>query len=515
MTKRATAKTARVRKSPAPANKPGIRISDMALSRSMPAQASALATPFMLPKAAPGVLPSADMAMDSDPGLSSLYGWANEMGMGEGLSFFGYPALSELAQRPEYRRMVGTLAQEMTRKFIKLTAKGDDDKSARISELQDAVRGFRVQDVCREAGEHDGFYGVAHIFTDTGDWANPVELQTPLVPKPSKLPKGGLKGFRAIEPIWCYPGVYNANNPLAPDFYRPQHWFVMGTRVHHTRLLTLVSREVPDLLKPAYMFGGISLTQLAKPYVDYWLRTRSSVGDLLESYTIWVLKTNLEATLQGGGGEEMTARAQLFNNLKSSRGLMMLDKDAEDFANVATPLGGLHELQAQSQEHMASVDGMPLIKLLGITPSGLNATAEPELKSWHERVKSQQRHLYDRALTRMLELIQLHLWGEIDPDIGYEWEPLDEVDETERATIRKLEVDADVLLINAGVISPDESRARLAHEPGSSYANLDLNKEIDPPDDGGTDDGEEGDGAHPREPSPDPDGIGARTEKGA
>ncbi|MGF6605041.1 hypothetical protein P3T23_009802, partial [Paraburkholderia sp. GAS448] len=47
------------------------------------------------------------------------------------------------------------------------------------------------------------------------------------------------------------------------------------------------------MLKPAYAFGCLSLSQIAKPYVDNWLRTRQSVSDLLHSFSTMVLKTNL------------------------------------------------------------------------------------------------------------------------------------------------------------------------------------------------------------------------------
>ena len=40
----------------------------------------------------------------------------------------------------------------------------------------------------------------------------------------------------------------------------------MGRQVHTSRILTFIGRPVPDLLKPAYSFGGLSLVQLG--YVD-------------------------------------------------------------------------------------------------------------------------------------------------------------------------------------------------------------------------------------------------------
>ncbi|WP_163505183.1 anti-CBASS protein Acb1 family protein, partial [Escherichia coli] len=73
--------------------------------------------------------------------------------------------------------------------------------------------------------------------------------------------------------------------PLAADYYKPQSWYVMGKEVHASRFLSFVSRPVPDVLKAAYNFGGLSLSQIAEPYVDNWIRTRDSVGDMVHSYS--------------------------------------------------------------------------------------------------------------------------------------------------------------------------------------------------------------------------------------
>lgn len=58
--------------------------------------------------------------------------------------------------------------------------------------------------------------------------------------------------------------MYNADNPLSDDFYRPSEWYVMGKTVHASRMIDLISRPVPDMLKPAYNFGGLSLVQIAE-----------------------------------------------------------------------------------------------------------------------------------------------------------------------------------------------------------------------------------------------------------
>ena len=442
--------------------------------------------PLRIPRPAPGVLPQsrADMAMD-DAGCADLYGYAH-LNTAYGVlfpyadrpQFLGFPALSELAQIPEYRRMVGTLAQEMTRKWIRLTSSGEADNKDRIKLLGDALERFRVRDVFREAWEHDGYFGRGQIYIDVGVTNDPDELKSPLVLTPRKIARGALRGLRTIEPIWSYPAFYNSNDPMRADFYKPQTWYVMGKEIHYSRLVTVISREVPDMLKPAYMFAGVSLTQLAKRYVENWTRTQQSVADLLESFTYWVLETDLQALSQSG--DAMVSRFEAFSRTMKNRSLAVVDKNTEGVSNVSAPLSGLHELQAQAQEHQASVDGFPLVKLLGITPSGLNASSEGELKCWYDRVHAQQEH-FNAQIKRILDVVQLSEFGDIDPDIGFNWEPLWEPTAAELATIRKTEADTAVVYINAGVISPDEERQRVAREDGSAYTGLDLNAEIEAP----------------------------------
>src|SRR5262249_33762457 len=144
-----------------------------------------------------------------------------------------------------------------------------------------------------------------------------------------KIGRNGLKEVRVIEPIWVYPMVYNAVNPLLGDFYKPQAWYVMGAQVHASRLIPFVGRPVPDLLKPSYAFGGLALSQMAEPYVDIWLNTRQSVADLIHSFSVMVLMTDLATILQPGNAGALLARAALFNALRDNQGLMVVNKASE------------------------------------------------------------------------------------------------------------------------------------------------------------------------------------------
>jgi hypothetical protein len=85
-----------------------------------------------------------------------------------------------------------------------------------------------------------------------------------------------------------------------------------------------------------------------------------------------------------------------------------------------------------------------------------------------------QEHMFTGNLKIVIEIIMLHLWGEIDKNISFEFEPLWSLDDKEKAVVRKTDADADAVLIGVGVISPMESRQRVAADPDSGYSSIEV-----------------------------------------
>ena len=462
-----------------------MKISDSAVSNARRAGPGMMAGDIFRPyEPAPGVLPkNTKPKIAQDDAYSQAMNWAGAAcgqygGAGQsGMNFIGYAELAVLAQRAEYRLITETIAEEMTREWIEIRAKGDEDKSDKIAAIEAAMKRLNVQRVFRQAAEKDGYFGRGHVYLDFGAPTNSEELATPIgaggESSKAKIAKGTLKALRIVEPMWTYPSAYNSNDPLSPTWYNPETWYVMGRAVSATRLLTFIGHEVPDILKPAYAFGGLSMTQMAKPYVDNWLRTRQSVADIVQAFTVFVLKTNMASVLGGEDGANVFNRVDMFNATRDNRGTMVVDKETEDFANVSASLAGLHELQAQAQEHMASVSKLPLVKLTGISPSGLNASSDGELRCFNDTIKAAQERLFRPNLETVLRFIQLSEFGEVDPDISFTFRSIYQMTEKENAEIRKMDAETGNILIDDGSISPEEERRRVASDPGARYDGLD------------------------------------------
>jgi len=395
--------------------------------------------------------------------------------------FPGFPYLANLSTRAEYRAFSSCLSSEITRKWIKLTSSDTRGLAQeKIKKIEFEIERLKIKNVIQKAVEHDVLFGRAHIMINLDNNANNTE---PLLISAKSKIKGNLQGFINIEPIWTTPQYYNSNDPTDKYFYNPQSWWVMGNKFHSDRLMTIVTRPVSDILKPAFNFAGMSLSQLAEPYVDNWLRTRQSVSDLINIFSTTVFYSDMSQILTSGdcNGENVSSffdRARLFVNMRSNQGVMMADKERESIEQLNTPLSGLHELQSASQEHMCSVSKIPAVILTGISPGGLNASSEGEIKVFYDWINAQQESFWRSPIDTIIKCIQINLFGEVDETITFNFVPLYQMTEKEEAEILESHSRIDQIYIQNGVLDPTEIRERLASDHKSGYHGIDVDKEI-------------------------------------
>ncbi|MBV1833067.1 phage portal protein [Novacetimonas pomaceti] len=426
-----------------------------------------------------GVVPeNADaMVMDAAPFGADLIGVVNSSStlqqlVHEGIGFPGYPYLSALLMRGEYINIVHTLSREFFRTWGKFVSKGDDDKSERIDRLHAAMERMNVRSTLKKLFEHDLTFGAGRAVVLTRNDKNDGELATPLALDKAKIGNGAVTGFRVVEPIWMTPQNYETADPLSPSFYVPDAWWVLAKKIDTTRIIEVISRPLPDILKPAWNFGGIPLCLMAKPYVQNWLRTRQNVSDIINTLRLMVVTTN-QADQSGGGlktkSGNLRRRIQLLQKTMDNFGVLLLNTN-ENFQNVTTPLSELAELQAQSLEQICSITNIPVVKFTSNQPQGLNASSDGEIRTFYDTGMATRENVIAPALKRMTDMIQISELGEIDPDLEWQWDslfeetPVDKLDmEVKKAQIREAD-------IASGQISPEEGRKQIAGDEDSIYA---------------------------------------------
>ena len=386
-------------------------------------------------------------------------------------SFMGYPALQDIAQNGLIRACIETVADDMTRDFGKIKSE-EPDKAEIVTAMNNALEQFHVQDVLHEVAEKVGYFGGCLVYIDTG--ANDAELQTPLNMGEYSNELRNLKAFRVIDPINVYPGAYNSAEPLKPDFFKPDHWYVMGKRVHASRLIRFVANEVPQLLKPVYNFFGIAQAQLLWDYVIHFSECRVATANIAKKYSMTVFKTNMLATLMDGAGtDQIDKRMRLIAMYQDNNSITAIDKEAEDIVKIETPIGGLTDITKQGLEFLAALNRTPAVKLLGISPSGFNATGESDLRNYNDHISSQQEKVFGHGLKIIIDCIHVFLFGKTNYGLTFEWSELGEEDQAAMANTQKVKADTMAVLLDRSVISPEEARQAVASDPDSPLSFID------------------------------------------
>ena len=413
----------------------------------------------------PGVVPDTPagknaLAMDNTP-----YSAINATMINIDASFFiGYPALATLAQSVEYFNMAQVIGEEVVRNWIDIKSKDDNEENVKL--IEELLVKYDIKRLIQKAVMQECEFGVTHIYVDVNE--SEEEIQNPLVLDSRAIPKGTKLSFRTVDPTWVYPAMYNAINPLAADFYKPQQWFVMGQIVHESRFIDVVTRPVPDILKPSYNFGGVSLFQFMMPYVKDWLDVKGNVTAIVKTLRMRALKTDMDARLQEPG--LFDKRIKMFTNYQDNQGIWAIDT-GEELIHTQTSLSDLSNLLSSFQEQLCMPARTTNLKYLGSAPAGLNASGESEIETWHETVSGIQEH-YKPAIHAMMKLIMLAELGEIHDDIYIEFKPLDELTEKDQADINKVKMETIAIATDSQLASTEQGFEAASKIKGAGFEGM-------------------------------------------
>ena len=387
--------------------------------------------------------------------------------------FLGYPMLSNIAQDPLIRSGIEVIVDDMTRKFIDLTSKGENDLSTSIAELESDLQSFRIKSIFNRALATTGYQGGCLVYVDVGE-LDDEEKKTPLYLDAATFKKGSFRGLRIIEQINLYPGRYDTLDPTSEDYFNPETWFVLGKEYHRSRFLYFAQNEVPLILKPLYNFFGISLAQQVLEYVQNFTENRRSAQRLLNKFSLTIWRTDMSQFLSGGDCNSLTQRVKYFNAQRSNDGTVLLDKETEEMEQINTPLSGVTDIVSMSLDLAPVILGISKDKYFGDLPKGLNASSEGTNRIYYDKIQSLNEKICYDNVEKVLKILQLNRYGEIDDNISFQFAPLWEMDERERAEINKVKADTAAVYLDRGALSAEEVRGALADNPDSGFSNIDV-----------------------------------------
>lgn len=385
-------------------------------------------------------------------------------------SFIGYQMSAIMAQQWLIAKCCLMPAKDAIRNGYKIAVNdGTDIDAVTLDAIQKADVKYKLNKNLIEFVQMGRIFGIriAMFLVESSDedyYKKPFNIDG--------VTEGSYKGITQIDPYWITPQLDNAaaGNPAAPDFYEPTWWRVNGNLIHRTHLVIFRTEEVADILKPTYIYGGISIPQKIYERVYAAERTANEAPQLALTKRTDVLKCDLTEALANQG--TFDKRAAQYAYLRDNYAMKFIGLE-DDMQQFDTTLNDLDAVIMTQYQLVAAAANVPAVKLLGTPPKGFNSTGEFEEANYHEELEGIQTHDLTPLIERHHALL---IKSEISPNAPFEvaisWNPLDAMTNKEQAELNKLQAETGAILANIGAIDGNDERQRITTDPESGYSGL-------------------------------------------
>ena len=423
-------------------------------------------------------IPSPDPAVQAKI-LASLDGYANAaafLGENSPLLSAGTFHRSGLTANTElltvtYRefwvatRIIDMPSEDMTRSWITMTGgfSAADLASLRRLEARHSVR-RELTDAIRWARLYGGSLALMVIRGEEDILDRPLDPET--------LFPDCFQGLLVLDKTQgISPSVELEEDLDDPDFGLPKYYDVeveMGdvrhVRIHHSRVLRFVGRELPRREMEGESYWGASELEHIWDELQKRSATSANIAQLVFQANITTLKMSdfgesmaLGTDTQKRQIQEMLA-AQ--NRVRTSFGLQLLSR-GDEMENHQYTFSGLSDVYEAFMMDLAGAAEIPATKLFGRSPQGFQSTGESDLRNYYETVAAlQERHLRP-ALERLLPVMAMSAWGEIPEDLSFIFNPLATESPEHLAELSEKLSTPVIEAFKAGLIGREEAVAEL------------------------------------------------------
>ncbi len=349
-----------------------------------------------------------------------------------------------------------------------------DEKVKLLADLKrKSDQDFKIKDACKKLtiNKKTFGYGLAiPIFNDkTLNLSLPYNIDS--------IKPNSYEGFKIVDPYWIMP-EFDAESIQNPDslYFQVPTWYRLngGKLIHRSWCVKVINEEVSDVLKPAYYYGGVPLTQQIYKRVYCAEKTADEVPMLVLSKRLLTMGGNF---LNGILDEDRLRTA--INTLVETRnnhGVWIHDTEQSP-TQLDTSLAGLDESVMTQYQLVASLAEMPATKLLKTTPKGFNATGEYEMKDYAQTLIDIQENDFIPLINRHNEMMTKSECGKVIY-LNVVFNPVDTPTAKEIAETEQIRANTASVYIGSGVISPEEQRVILKGDADGAYTMLQDKEEM-------------------------------------
>ena len=291
---------------------------------------------------------------------------------------------------------------------------------------------------------YGGAVGVI-LIKGQNDLSQPLDLDMVL--------PGSFLGLQILD-RWSgvYPEGELVTDPSDLDFCLPAYYTIrddttgyMVARVHHSRIIRFIGRELPWLEQVTEVYWGESELEAIYNEIVRRDNVAANIAALTFRANVNYMETDGLDQLLGTANTEMQRR---FWNVMAAQSIMesnfgtrVINK-GDAIHNTQYTFTGLADVYDRIMMDVAGAARMPVTKLFGRSPAGLNATGEADMQNYYDYIDGLRENDLRPIIERLLPIMALSTWGAIPDDLDIKFPPMQTADAKEQAEITERNTNA-------------------------------------------------------------------------
>lgn len=395
----------------------------------------------------------------------SFQNFAARVGLGSGnqhdQSGYGFNFLSRNRLKLEamYRsswvvgQVVDVVADDMTREGSNIKGFDTPKDGEMIDQEMDRLQ---VWDRLNKTIKWSRLYGgaIAVMMIDGQNVSTPLNTNT--------VAKGQFKGLIVLDRWMVVPSLEDLVTEYGPHYGMPKFYDVItdsvglcNQKIHYSRVIRMDGVELPYWQTITENLWGQSVIERLEDRLTIFDSATLGAGQLVYKAHLRTYKVKGLRGIIAAGGRAYDALVKQINMIRqwqSNEGMTLMDSE-DTFETHQYSFTGLDNLLLQFGQQISGATGIPLVRLFGQSPAGLNATGESDLSNYYDNINQQQEGRLRTPLQILYAVLSMSVVGKPLPDsFDFQFASLWQLDDEKKATVANTVVDAVTKAEEGGLI---------------------------------------------------------------
>lgn len=332
---------------------------------------------------------------------------------------------------------VDLVADDMTRAGIEFKSEMAPDATGRMDRVAQTMGIWeRTNETIKWGRLYGGSLGV--LLVDGQDPSTPLRLET--------VGRGQFKGLLSLDRWMVEPSLEDLVTDYGPHLGLPKFYRVnsaapalKGQAIHHTRCAyRLDGVQLPYQQRLTENLWGTSVLERLYDRMIAFDSASTGAAQLVFKSYLRTLSIEGLREIVAAGGAPMTGLMQYTEVMRRYQGLEGITLlDATDKLEIQghSAFSGLSDALNQFGQQLSGALQIPLVRLFGQSPAGLNSSGESDLRTFYDHIRQQQRRHLMEGTTTTYKLIARSEGIALAPDFGLDFKSLWDLDDTQKAEV--------------------------------------------------------------------------------